>query len=261
LIGGACFGAGVLFSRNRQIPTSSSGSATQASVAVSASQPGKSEPSANDPLSKSSFIPPATATVAEGPAHVIRDTPKHTGHEQFVHQPRMPDSTSPHIQKSKRAAISAAPQQTPPASYPLASNSSPASSVSSPAFPNPAVPASVQIPVGSISFFLRFRAIRNPGDSSNRPAGGVLQIGPLLSSSLPAYPVDAQRRQIQGLVELDVMVGSEGNVQSVHLVKGPAELAAVAMSAVRDWHYGPTVLGGHPVATEQSIFFTFKLGK
>ena len=85
---------------------------------------------------------------------------------------------------------------------------------------------------------------------------GALQSGPI-----PAYPPEALRQRVQGLVELDVSVGSDGSVQSVHLVKGPAELATAAMTAVRAWRYSQTVLGGRPVETEQSVYLTFKLGK
>ena len=53
----------------------------------------------------------------------------------------------------------------------------------------------------------------------------------------------------------------DGNILTVHLVKGPPELASVAMGAVRSWQYGQTTLGGHPVETDQSIYFTFKLTK
>lgn len=67
--------------------------------------------------------------------------------------------------------------------------------------------------------------------------------------------------QIQGTVELEVLVGADGNILSVHLVKGPPELAGVAMGTVRSWQYGQTTLGGHPVETDQSIYFTFKLTK
>jgi len=87
-----------------------------------------------------------------------------------------------------------------------------------------------------------------------------LQIGSLRSSRAPDYPVEAEQRQIQGTVELDVMVGSAGEVQSVRLVKGPAELAGAATSAVRSWQFAPTLLGGHAVETEQSVIFTFKIG-
>jgi outer membrane biosynthesis protein TonB len=62
-------------------------------------------------------------------------------------------------------------------------------------------------------------------------------------------------------VELEVLVGADGNILSVHLVKGPPELASVAMGTVRSWQYGQTTLGGQPVETDQSIYFTFKLTK
>jgi TonB family protein len=125
----------------------------------------------------------------------------------------------------------------------------------------PVSPAPAQPLTGSVSFFSRFRSIRNAPDPANRAAGGVLQLGPLLSSPLPAYPADAQRKQIQGVVELDVFVAADGSVQEVHFIKGPADLADAALDAVRGWHYGSTVLGGRPVETEQSIFLTFKLAK
>jgi protein TonB len=83
----------------------------------------------------------------------------------------------------------------------------------------------------------------------------------LKSGPAPPYPIEAQRQQIQGTVELDVLVGADGNILTVHLVKGPPELASAAMGAVRSWQYGQTTLGGHPVETDQSIYFTFKLTK
>jgi TonB family protein len=119
---------------------------------------------------------------------------------------------------------------------------------------------SIPNPVPSVSVFSRFRAIRRTSDAA-RPVGSDLQIGRLKSGPAPPYPIEAQRQQIQGTVELDVLVGADGSVLTVHLVKGPPELASVAMGAVRSWQYGQTTLGGHPVETDQSIYFTFKLTK
>jgi protein TonB len=153
-----------------------------------------------------------------------------------------------------------AARPSPVVSSPAASPTSATPPVTTPATA-PVTPPPVQPLTGSVSFFSRFRSIRNAPDPTNRGAGSVLQLGPLLSSPLPAYPADAQRKQIQGVVELDVFVGADGNVQEVHFIKGPAELADAALDAVRGWHYGSTVLGGRPVETEQSIFLTFKLGK
>jgi TonB family protein len=128
------------------------------------------------------------------------------------------------------------------------------------ALPAASTSAAIPDPVPAVSVFSRFRAIRTTSDAA-RPAGSDLQIGRLKSGPAPAYPVEAQRRQIQGTVELEVLVGADGNILSVHLVKGPPELASVAMGTVRSWQYGPTTLGGQPVETDQSIYFTFKLAK
>jgi protein TonB len=134
----------------------------------------------------------------------------------------------------------------------------------SPATATTSVPASssaaIPNPVPSVSVFSRFRAIRTTSDSP-RPAGSDLQIGRLKSGPAPPYPIEAQRQQIQGIVELEVLVGADGNILTVHVVKGPPELASVAMGAVRSWQYSQTTLGGHPVETDQSIYFTFKLTK
>jgi outer membrane biosynthesis protein TonB len=120
--------------------------------------------------------------------------------------------------------------------------------------------AAIPNPVPTVSVFTRFRAIRSGSDAA-RPAGSDLQIGRLKSGPTPAYPVEALRQQIQGIVELEVLVGADGNILTVHLVKGPPELAGVAMGTVRSWQYGQTTLGGKPVETDQSIYFTFKLTK
>jgi outer membrane biosynthesis protein TonB len=124
----------------------------------------------------------------------------------------------------------------------------------------PASTTAIPNQVPTVSVFSRFRTIRNTSDAA-RPAGSDLQIGRLKSGPAPPYPIEAQRMQIQGTVELEVLVGADGNILSVHLVKGPPELAGVAMGTVRSWQYGQTTLGGHPVETDQSIYFTFKLTK
>jgi TonB family protein len=137
-------------------------------------------------------------------------------------------------------------------------NPSPANTLA--AVPASSTAAAIPNPVPTVSVFSRFRAIRSTPDAS-RPAGSDLQVGRLKSGPAPPYPVEALRQQIQGTVELEVLVGADGSILTVHLVKGPPELASVAMGTVRSWQYGPTILGGHPVETDQSIYFTFKLTK
>jgi TonB family protein len=162
-------------------------------------------------------------------------------------------------QESKPAAIPQ-PPQTNVASNSQALDSSATAAVRSRAASNPVEPTAVRNLAPSVSFFSRFRSIRASNNTSDRVASGELQIGLLRSSRAPDYPVEAQQRQVQGTVELDVMVGRAGEVQSVRLVKGPAELAGAAANAVRSWQFAPTLLGGQPVETEQFVIFTFRIG-
>jgi TonB family protein len=162
-------------------------------------------------------------------------------------------------QESKPAAIPERPQPN-VASNPPALDSSVMTGAPSRTASNPTVAAPVRNVAASVSYFSRFRSIRASSNTSDRVASGELQIGLLRSSRAPDYPVEAQQRRVQGTVELEVMVGSAGDVQTVRLVKGPAELAGAATNAVRSWQFSPTLLGGQPVETEQSVIFTFKIG-
>ena len=165
-------------------------------------------------------------------------------------------------------AASTADSSSPPSAPAASRNQQPGTNLASAAgasqnsaaVPAASTAAAIPNPVPTVSVVSRFRAIRNPSDAP-RPAGSDLQIGRLKSGPVPSYPVEAQRQQIQGVVELEVLVGTDGNILTVHLVNGPPELASVAMGTVRSWQYGQTILGGRPVETDQSIYFTFKLTK
>jgi|HubBroStandDraft_2_1064218.scaffolds.fasta_scaffold00232_8 TonB family protein len=222
----------------------------------------------------SPFVPSPTSTASEPstgtstlPAYRSSNPAPNYPRQQQPQQtppPSHPATASPTAntpnQPNSAAALQPAPTSSNLNSTRPATTPSPSITAPTPATV-PATPPPVQPLTGSVSFSSRFRSIRNAPDPANRAAGGVLQLGPLLSSPLPAYPADAQRKQIQGLVELDVFVAADGSVQEVHFIKGPADLADAALDAVRGWHYGSTVLGGRPVETEQSIFITFKLAK
>ena len=106
-----------------------------------------------------------------------------------------------------------------------------------------------------------YPSIRIPTNVSSQRAtpGKNLQIGRAISRVEPVYPEDAKRQGIEGTVRLHIIVGRDGAVQNVELASGPALLAKAAESAVREWRYGQTLLGGQPVETEQDIVVKFKL--
>jgi protein TonB len=106
-----------------------------------------------------------------------------------------------------------------------------------------------------------YPSLRITPDISSKKAlrGSTLQIGRAISHAEPVYPEDAKRQGIEGTVKLHLVVGRDGAVQSVESISGPALLAKAATSAVREWRYAQTMLGGQPVETEQEIVVKFRL--
>ena len=106
-----------------------------------------------------------------------------------------------------------------------------------------------------------YPSIRIPEDISSQKPSIVrsLQIGRAISRVEPVYPEDAKRQGIEGTVKLHVVVGGDGSIESVALTSGPALLAKAATSAIREWHFGQTLLGGQPVETEQDVVVKFRL--
>jgi TonB family protein len=126
----------------------------------------------------------------------------------------------------------------------------------------PSVPL-VGVPSGLVGASSQFHAIRVPPElqSKSSQLAGNLQIGQLISSYSPAYPIGAAREGIEGTVKLNVIVGRDGRVRSVQMLSGPPILASSAASAVRDWHYGETFLVGQAIETEQYVTLVFRLAK
>ena len=73
----------------------------------------------------------------------------------------------------------------------------------------------------------------------------------------PQYPPDARVGHIRGTVELRVIVGEDGRVHALHIVKGHPMLAAAAYNAVRQWEFKPYVENGKtlPVDTNVTVIF------
>ena len=65
----------------------------------------------------------------------------------------------------------------------------------------------------------------------------------LLKSVQPTYPQDAERRRIQGWVELDFTVNDDGEVKdlAVHQSNPSGVFEKSAMKAVGQWHYKPVL--------------------
>ena len=104
-----------------------------------------------------------------------------------------------------------------------------------------------------------------PQDASAAPipgrirVGGNVQADNLISQTRPEYPALAKQARIQGVVELEAIIGKDGHVMNLSVVRGHPLLVQAALDAVKDWVYKPTLLNGQPVEVQTTIDVNFSL--
>lgn len=80
-----------------------------------------------------------------------------------------------------------------------------------------------------------------------------------VSKPQPEYPAIARQLKVEGKVELEVSIRSDGNVDAVKILTGNATLTGSAVNAVKRWHFEPLTLEGKPIRAVAVLSFTFKL--
>jgi hypothetical protein len=97
----------------------------------------------------------------------------------------------------------------------------------------------------------------------------------------PAYPPDAKKEKVQGLFQIDVVIGKDGAIKEARVVvsaptaerlealepkkgtpaaqEGDARLAAAALDAVKQWRYAPILKDGKPVEFKATVTVNFTL--
>ena len=105
-----------------------------------------------------------------------------------------------------------------------------------------------------------------PGSGMQRAASVAPEPNPesspaavVLQRVEPEYPESARQLQLQGPVVLDVRIGQDGGVQQMSLVSGQPLLVQAAEDAVKQWHFKPPVVDGHPATTQTRITLNFRL--
>ena len=89
--------------------------------------------------------------------------------------------------------------------------------------------------------------------------GGVVAPPQILRMVQPIYPGIARTAHISGAVELSGVIGADGRVRELRVVKGHPLLTKAALDAVAQWIYAPTRLNGDIVEVITNITVTFKL--
>ena len=73
------------------------------------------------------------------------------------------------------------------------------------------------------------------------------------------YPALAQHMNVQGSVVLQAVIGTDGVIQNLRVLSGPAILSAAAQQAVREWRFKPVLQDGQPVETKAKITVNFTI--
>jgi protein TonB len=89
--------------------------------------------------------------------------------------------------------------------------------------------------------------------------GGNVQATNLIKKVAPVYPPEAKAARVQGKVSLKVTIAKDGTVQDVELIDGDPMLSPVAIEAVKQWAYKPTLLNGQPVEVVTQVDVNFTL--
>jgi TonB family protein len=91
--------------------------------------------------------------------------------------------------------------------------------------------------------------------------GKNLHVGQLVNFVEPVYPPEAEKNHIEGTVKLHATIGADGSVKDLQPLNGPPPLFPASLTAVRQWRYGPTLLNGQPIETQEDITLVFRLPK
>ena len=75
----------------------------------------------------------------------------------------------------------------------------------------------------------------------------------------PVYPPVAQSARVQGVVILEAIIGPDGRVTDVKVLRSVPLLDDAAITAVRQWEYTPTLLNGVPVPVIMTVTVNFAL--
>ncbi len=77
-----------------------------------------------------------------------------------------------------------------------------------------------------------------------------------VTSASPSLATQIRR---EGRIELRAIIATDGTIQSLEVISGDPLFIQSALSAVREWHYRPTILDGQPVEVDTQITVIYTL--
>jgi protein TonB len=100
-----------------------------------------------------------------------------------------------------------------------------------------------------------------PAQPQRIRVGGIVSAARLIYQPKPEYPQLARMARTEGAVELEAIIGKDGTIEELRVLRGNPLLVHAALEAVRQWRYQPTLLNGEPVEVVTEITVNFKLAE
>lgn len=116
--------------------------------------------------------------------------------------------------------------------------------------------------ISSVTVVLSLLAVSmGPGlaQEAQKKASRTEGISAALSKVQPDYPPIAKQLKIQGVVELEAIVDTSGDVEKVNILNGSPVLTKPSVDALKKWKFKPFTEDGKAVTALVPISFTFKL--
>jgi protein TonB len=90
--------------------------------------------------------------------------------------------------------------------------------------------------------------------------GGDVARPEKISGPPPVYTELARKARLQGMVIVEAIINTQGNVVDARILKGmPMGLDQAALDAVERWKFKPATLEGKPVKVYYTLAVNFKL--
>jgi TonB family protein len=103
---------------------------------------------------------------------------------------------------------------------------------------------------------------RLESDDAPLRVGGDVRAPVLIEKVEPSYTEEARKARISGIVIVEAVIGRDGLVKNVHVLKPlPFGLDQAAVDAVKQWTFKPGTLEGKPVDVLFNLTVNFRLEK
>ena len=89
--------------------------------------------------------------------------------------------------------------------------------------------------------------------------GGNISEPRKLKHVAPEYPDLARQARVTGMVIVEAVIGADGRVRDISVLRSIPMLDEAAVAAVKQWVYAPTLLNGVPVPVIMTITLRFSL--